>query len=193
MDPNTKLLLDELKSMKTFLESSLGGRIGEVEASLGKRIGAVEHSIADRFNRPKDAAKVFDEWKPKVDAIRKSDASVEQMREEMTALRKTVSRVVLDSDPSASAGVLKPQPVVAAETSSAGHPTIGPFVGHDIALHHRGFEPTAQPSVKGKLIQTLPQPTHQYVLHRSLSSSTLDVGDWEFHGAGGAPHEHRAH
>ena len=51
----------------------------------------------------------------------------------------------------------------------------------------------AQPSVKGKLIQTLPQPTHQYVLHRSLSSSTLDVGGREFHGAGGAPHEHRAH
>ena len=115
------------------------------------------------------------------------------MREEMTALRKTVSRVVLDSDPSASAGVLKPHPVVAAATSSAGHPAIGPFVGHGAAHHHRGSEPMAQPSVKGKLIETLPQPTHQYVLHKSLSSSALDLGDREFHGASGAQHEHRAH
>ena len=77
MDPNTKLLLDELKSVKTSLESSLGGRIGEVEASLGKRIRAVEHSIADRFNRLEDTAKVFDEWKPKV------DASVAELRSEL--------------------------------------------------------------------------------------------------------------
>ena len=118
MDSNTKLLLDELKSVKVSLESSLGGRIGEVEASLGKRIGAVEHSIADRFNRLEEAAKVLDEWKPKADAsvvelraelgeVCKSDAVVEQMREEMTTLHKTMSRVVLDSDPSASTGVLK--------------------------------------------------------------------------------------
>jgi len=139
--------MDELKSVKNYLESSLRGRIGEVEASLGKHIRAVEYSIADRFNRLEDAVKVFDEWKPKVDAsvaelraelgeVCKSNAVVEKMREEMTALRKTVSRVVLDSDPPASAGVLKSQPVVAAATSSAGHPAIGPFVGHDATHHH---------------------------------------------------------
>jgi hypothetical protein len=100
------------------------------------------------------------ELRSELGAIRKSKAVVEQMREEMTVLRKTVSRVVLDSDPSTSVGVLKTQPVVAAATSSAGHPAIGPFVGHGSTLHHQGFEPTAQPSVKGKLIQTLPQPTH---------------------------------
>ena len=61
MDPNTKLLLDELQSMKTSLESSLGGRLREVEVLLGKRIGAVEHSIMDQFNRLEDATKVFDE------------------------------------------------------------------------------------------------------------------------------------
>ena len=119
MDSNTKLLLDELKSVKISLESPLDGQIREVEASLGKRIGAMEHSIADRFNRLEEAAKVLNEWKPKVDAsvaelraelgeVRKSDAVVEQMREEMTTLRKIVSRVVLNSDPLASAGVLKP-------------------------------------------------------------------------------------
>ena len=68
MDSNIKLLMDELKSVKNHIETSLGERIGEVEVSLAKRIGAVEYSIADRFSRLVDAAKVFDEWKPKVDA-----------------------------------------------------------------------------------------------------------------------------
>jgi len=133
------------------------------------------------------------ELRVELGVIRKSDAVVEQMREEMTALRKTVSRVVLDSDPSASARVLKPHPMVATATSSAGHPAIGPFVGHGVAHHHRGFESMAQPSVKGKpTIHSLPQPTHQFVLHRSLSSSALDMGDREFPGVEGAPHEYRA-
>jgi len=138
-----------------------------VEPSLGKQIRAMEQSIADRFNHLEDAAKVFDEWKPKVDAsvpnlraelgaTRKSEAMVEQLHEEMTALRKTVSPMVLNSDPSASAGVLKSQPMVAVVTSSARHPTISPFVGHNAAHHHWGFEPMAQRLVKGKLIETLP-------------------------------------
>ena len=101
--------------------------------------------------------------------------------------------MVLDSEPATSAGVLKSHLVVAAVTSSARHPTIGPFVGHGVAHHHRGFESMAQPSVKGKpTIHSLPQPTHQFVLHRSLSSSALDMGDREFPGVEGAPHEYRA-
>ncbi|XP_066333203.1 uncharacterized protein [Miscanthus floridulus] len=165
MDINTKLLMDELKSVKTHLKSSLGEHIGEVEVSLGKRIGAVEYSIADRFNQLEDAAKVFDEWKPKVDAlvaelrselgaVHKSDAVVEQLHEEMTALRKPVSHVVLDSELATSAGVLKFHPVVAAATSSAGHPAIGPSVGHGVAHHHQGFESMAQPSVKATMRMT---------------------------------------
>ena len=87
LDVNTKLLLDELKSVKVSLESSLGGRIGEVEASLGKRIRAVEHSIAHRFNRLEDAAKVFGEWKPRV------DASVAELHVELGAIRKSDAMV----------------------------------------------------------------------------------------------------
>jgi hypothetical protein len=99
MEPNFKMMLDEMKAMKTSLE----GSIAAVNSSLGSRIGAVERTISDRFGRLEDAVKVFDEWKPAVDssvtelraeigAIRKSEEVVERMREEMTALRKTVSR-----------------------------------------------------------------------------------------------------
>jgi DNA repair ATPase RecN len=104
MEPNLKLVLDEMKSMKQSLE----GSIAAVNTSLGDRIGAVERTISDRLSRLEDAARVFDEWKPTVDAsvqelrseigaIRKSEDVMEKMREEMTALRKTVSRAALDA------------------------------------------------------------------------------------------------
>jgi len=57
MEPNFKLMLDEMKSMKSSLESS----IASVNTSLGNRIGAVERTLADRFGHLEDAAKVFDE------------------------------------------------------------------------------------------------------------------------------------
>lgn len=103
-----------------------GTQVGEVVVGepnqhggdvVGNRIGVVEHSIADRFGRLEDAATVFDIWMlkmdtgveellPEMDAIRKADASVEDLRSEMMALHKSVSRVVLDCGPAATAGIL---------------------------------------------------------------------------------------
>ena len=93
MDLNTKLILDELKS---------------VQSNLTNRIDAIEHSIGARVGSLEDAAKVLDAWKPKMDAsvvelrveigaFRKTEEKVESMREEMTTLRKFVSRSVLDA------------------------------------------------------------------------------------------------
>ena len=49
MDPNTKLIIDELKSV----QNNLTNRIGAVESSIGARVESLE-----------GAAKVFDTWKP---------------------------------------------------------------------------------------------------------------------------------
>ena len=103
MDLNTKLILDELKSVQT---------------NLTNRIDAVEHSIGARVGSLEDAAKVLDTWKPTMDAsiaelraeigaFRKTEEKVESMREEMTALRKSVSRSVLDAMQAAPTGVLQ--------------------------------------------------------------------------------------
>lgn len=179
MDPNTKLLLDELKSVKSSLESSigavektLGGRIGVVESSLG----AVERSIADCFIRLEDAVKVFDVWKPTVDAsvaelrsgleaVHKTDEAVTHMREEMTALRKTVSRAALESTPNAPTGVL-PHPVAAAAATPVVNPIIGPSVGHGSVLNHRGFKGAYD-------FKPAPLTLPCTRLHRSLSSSHI--------------------
>ena len=64
-----------------------------------------------------DAVRVFDDWRPTVDAsveelrseigtLRKQEGAIEKMREEMTALRKSLSRVVLDAAPAMPAGIL---------------------------------------------------------------------------------------
>ena len=72
MDPNTKLILDELRSV----QANLTARMDLVESSVGKRVASLE-----------DAAKAFDTWRPKVDelraevdAIRKTDEKVETLR-----------------------------------------------------------------------------------------------------------------
>ena len=91
MDLNTKLILDEHMSVQT---------------NLTNRIDAVEHSIGARVGSLEDVAKVLDAWKPTMDAsavelcveigaFRKTEEKVELMREEMTTLRKSVSRSVL--------------------------------------------------------------------------------------------------
>ena len=61
------------------------------------------------------------------------------MREEMMALRKSVSRVVLEAAPTMAAGILA-QPVVSVATSSVGHLNTGPIVGHRVKPRHREFE-----------------------------------------------------
>jgi hypothetical protein len=182
MEPNFKLLLDEMKSLKTSLE----GSIASVNTSLGVHIDAVERTLADRLGQLEGATQVFDAWKPSVDAsvkelradvgeIRKTGETVEKMREEMTALRKSVSRVVLDSAPTTASGVLPP-PVVTAASSSAGHPVIGPSVGHGESLHHRGPELSTQPPVKGMIPRLHPLPIPTGSLRKSFSSSLLNLG-----------------
>jgi hypothetical protein len=114
-----------------------------------------------------------------IGAIRKLEEVVEKMREEMTALRKTVSRAALDATPAAAPGVLPP-PVVTADAASTVMPppimiatgascsvrlppvgtTAGasfsvspkvnsPFVGHGVERHHRGLEFQTLSPVKG--------------------------------------------
>jgi hypothetical protein len=149
MDPNFQLLLDEIKSVKTAV-NGVESRVGAVETSLGSRISAMDCSISDQFSRVEDVVRVFDDWRPTVDAsmeelqsevstLRKQEGAIEKMHEEMTALRKLVSRVVLDAAPAMPAGILA-QPLVTAATSSAGHPHTGPVVRHCVDTNHREFE-----------------------------------------------------
>jgi len=134
MDPNTKLILDELK----FVQTNLTNRIVVVETSIGARVGSLE-----------DAAKVFDTWKPKMDAafeelraemgaFQKTDEKVDTLREEMTAVRKSVSRSILDAAPAMPTSVLPP-PKVSAALVTAGWTKFCPLGPHEESSH-RGFE-----------------------------------------------------
>lgn len=167
MDPNLKMILDELKVV--------GGSVTDLRTSLTERIDAMESSIGKRFGDLEAAAKVFDEWRPKV------DSSVEELRSEVGALRQKVDRVVPDPGAATSAGIL-PTPTVAAASSSAGNPVIGP-TGHRVELSNRGFEFPAQLPVKGTCNQFPPNPHPNFSLHpgftlpRSVSGPSLSSGD----------------
>ena len=195
MDPNIQLLLDEIKSVKTAV-NGVESRVGAVETSLGSRISAMDRSISDRFGRVEDVVQVFDDWQPSVDAsveelrsevstLRKQEGAIEKMREEMMALHKSVSRVVLEAAPSMAAGILA-QLVVSAATSSAGHPITGPVVGHRVESHHREFGSLTPLPVKGTLdFKSHPfSKPHPCLRHSLLSpqiatDERLFVGDIE--------------
>ena len=190
MEPNFKLMLDEMKSMQTALE----GSIAAVNLSLGTRIGAVERTISDQFDRLEDATKVFNAWKPTIDesmkelrskikAIRMSEEVVEKMREAMMALRKTMSHAALKATPSTVSSVLPPPLVsMVRASSSAGPKVTGPFVGHGIPQHHQGLESKTLSLVKGMNphLHPLPHPHSlphpAFALCKSNSSSMLDAG-----------------
>jgi hypothetical protein len=144
-----------------------------VENSIGKRVASLE-----------DAAKAFDTWHTKMDAtveelraevdmIRKTDEKVETLREEMTALCKSVSRSVLDAAPAIPSGVLQPPPKVSTTTIPTSWTKFSP-IGHHKESSHRGFEFPAQSLVKGTLIPPNPDPKPK--LLRSYSGSALMVG-----------------
>ena len=144
MDPNTKLILDELKS---------------VQLHLTNRIDAVEHSIGSRVGMLEDAAKVFDACKPQMDAsvaelraeigaFRKTEEKVETMWEEMTALRKYASRSVLEATQATPAGVLPP-PKVSTAPIPAGL-TQFRLLGRHEESSHRGLEFSTRHSIPGQ-------------------------------------------
>ncbi|CAD6333416.1 unnamed protein product [Miscanthus lutarioriparius] len=185
MDLNTKLILDELKSVQT---------------NLTNRIDAVEHSIGARVGSLEDAAKVLDAWKPMMDAsvaelraeigaFRKTEERVELLREEMTALRKSVSRSILGATQAASTGVLQ-RPKESPAWIPAGWTHFLPLGPHEESSH-RGFESYAQSPVKGTFIP--PDPDSKPKLYRSYSSSALVAGT---QGGSGGVHgslDHRGH
>lgn len=126
---------------------------------------------------------MFDNWRPQMDAtvenlrteiaaIRKTEERVETLREEMTALRKSVSRSVLDAAPAMPTGVLPP-PSRSTTSIPVGWTKFGP-TGHREESSHRGFEFPTQSPVKGTLIPPNLDPKPK--LLRSYSGSALVAG-----------------
>ncbi|WVZ83838.1 hypothetical protein U9M48_030936 [Paspalum notatum var. saurae] len=116
MDPNFKLLFDEMKAMR--------GSVDDLNDSLTARISGVEKSLGDRFANLESAAAAFEVWKPSV------GSSVEELRQEVGVLRKAVNRVVLDSAPPSAAGIFT-KPALATASQAAGNPADGPD-GHRV-------------------------------------------------------------
>jgi len=163
MDPNLKLIFDELKTVSASM--------GDLKTSLEHRIDGVEKALGDRFSSLEQTASLFDAWKPKV------EASVEDLRVEVGALRKIVNRVVLDSA-SPSLGLF-PKPGSTAAISAAGNPVDGP-AGHRVDSSHRGHVYGSVYTHTHLPVTGMPAPPNPK-LHRSVSHPHLEIG-----GSGGS-------
>ncbi|XP_066365004.1 uncharacterized protein [Miscanthus floridulus] len=120
----------------------------------------------------------------KVGAIRKTEASVESLREEMTALRKSVSRTVLDAAPAMPTGVL-PSPTVTATKVPVGVTMFSP-IGHREESSHQGFEFPAQSPIKDCADEeSNSEESSQLLLAISMAASagTVSADSIQFMGA----------
>jgi hypothetical protein len=118
-----KLILDE------FNFKVVRGSVSYLQTSLTLQIETVETNIGKCFGDLKNSSKVLNDRKPSM------DATIDDLRLELGALRKRVNRVVINSGAATSAGILS-TPGVAAASSSAGHRALGPS-GHHVELCHR--------------------------------------------------------
>jgi hypothetical protein len=131
MEPNFKLMLDEMKSLRSDVNDQIKGIHNDVnglQISLSDRITSVEQKLTNRLINMDNAAKVFADWRPRI------DATIDDIRLEMGAMRKTFHRVVLDGDPVTSAGVFNRVGATAAP-SPVGNPVVGPN-GHRVEHQH---------------------------------------------------------
>lgn len=168
-------------------------RVDVVETSLGSRITAMDRSISDHTGAWRMSSRCstigglsmdasMEEFRSKIGTLCKQEGAIEKMWEEMTALCKSLSRVVLDAAPAMPAGILS-QPLVTAATSSAGHPNTGPLAGHHVDTHHREFESLTLLPVKGTLdLKSHPLPQTNPRLRRSLSSPHIGTDGHLFSG-----------
>ncbi|XP_072151238.1 uncharacterized protein [Setaria viridis] len=151
MDPNTKILLDEIH--KCFSDE-LHKRFAESDLKWEHRFLEAERLHGDRIVKLEAAAKVFEEWRPQV------DAAVDAVKLELGKLTRHWDRSVRDSA-SAEPGLF-PTPQSASERPSASDLTADGPHGHRVDHIHRDdgygsvFTHTSIP-VKGA--SPIPNPT----------------------------------
>ena len=93
MDPNTKLILDEMNKRFTELDLKWEQRFNEVDSKRDARISVLEDAVA-----------AIDAWKPRTDAATAGlcdwrpwlEASVEDLKLEVHKLHKAWDRVAMD-------------------------------------------------------------------------------------------------
>jgi len=131
MDPNTKLILDEMNKRFTELDTKLEQRLIESESTHDAHLSILE-----------DKAAAFEEGKPHADAVSATfsdwkpflEASVEDLKLEVTKIHKAWDRLALDRSGSGQ-GILE-HPSSASARPPAGS-TADSLSGHRVDHNHR--------------------------------------------------------
>jgi len=134
--------------------------MADFHTNLSKRIDDVEAALGARFTTLENAHKLFEDWRPEV------DATIDNFRVELGAMRKTMNRVVPDSKAASSADLPTKMKMTATSTST-GNPVIEPD-RHHMNTHHQG--PVFQTHLTDKGMCGFPKPK----LIQSKSHSLLE-------------------
>lgn len=170
MDPNTKLILDEMEKRFAALDLKWEQQFTEFAHRKEERLGGVEAATFD-----------LEQWRPKV------DSAMEDVKLELRKLGKQFDRVALESSTTEPGLLAKPD--VGGSRPCANKPIDGPF-GHRDDLCYRDQGPgsftTLLPGpVKGTHYTTLPAVPVRYhghlydeylARHRFAESGSRSIG-----------------
>ncbi|CAL4889713.1 unnamed protein product [Urochloa decumbens] len=112
MSPESKLLLDEIEKMFSDQNSRFDKKIQETDLKWEQRFGDLEKKKDERLSKIETVASTLEDWRPEI------EATVEDIRLEVTKLTKHWDRAVLNGA-SGSSGLMA-QPESAAVRSPAG-------------------------------------------------------------------------
>ncbi|CAN6340435.1 unnamed protein product [Urochloa humidicola] len=136
MDPNTKMLLDEMKKIGDRF-SLVETRVTSLESTLGDRLTKIEESNQELITWKTEIDSTITDLAAKVESVDSLVAkveSVDDLASKVGLLNKQIDRVVVDRRASG-AGIF-PNPESTAATSSAGNPVVGPD-GHRLDLRNQ--------------------------------------------------------
>ena len=167
MNPDTKLILDELHKSDTKWEQ----RFADLDAKWEARFGDADDTHEARIRRIEKVAAALESWQPNI------EGTVDDLKLEVRKLNKHFERAVVNNVPPA-AGIF-PVPASASARPPAGSNADGP-VGHreDYSHWEDGFGSVTtllHPPVTGALPIPTP-PLANSFSHQISSSSRLGAG-----------------
>ena len=169
MNPETRLILDELTKRFNEQDAKWDSRFADQDARLARQIADLEKSQASRMESLERATASIEEWRPSIDgAVDDIRLQVSKTKLEVSKISRHWERAVLEQ-PATSPGVFAAAPDAvpsAVERPHHGAPATSPN-GHRVDNHHResGFgvvSTLVHSPVKGMPVFPLLHPLFQF-------------------------------
>jgi hypothetical protein len=136
MNPETKLIIDEITRRFTEHDQKWDSRFADQEARITRQIQILEQAQETRIANLERVTASLDEWRPSIEGtVDDIKLDVSKSKLEVNKISRNWERAVLEQPP-AIPGILTSAPTAAAKRTLVGAPAILPN-GHHVEHNHR--------------------------------------------------------